>query len=66
MRHGYYAMAALLYASALAFIYAAVSVAPNMTFPSTDSETAAAMLLCIGLAAKLLGHCFLLLRPRAW
>ena len=53
-------MASICYAVALTFIYAGMELAPDMRWPETDTEVTAAMLLVSGMAAKLLGHIFLL------
>jgi hypothetical protein len=49
-----------LYAAAMFLIYTGLNLAPEMTWPKTDLELAAASMLVMGSIAKLAGHIILL------
>lgn len=57
--------ALICYAGAFVFIYAGLQLAPDMTWPETDSEVLAALMVTAGMGAKLLGHVFLFSTSRA-
>ena len=51
---------AALYAFALLCVWAATTIAPDMTWPETPLEMNAASLLALGMIAKMAGHVVLM------
>lgn len=60
-----FAVAMFHYFGAAVLIWAALQMAPDMTWPRTDVETMAALMLVAGMGSKLMGHAWLLSLSRA-